>query len=150
MSDVVEKLLEVITEEAAAAFKPLYAEILSLRQRLEKAEATLGNKTAVVDYLAGGDDSDLARCRASEAYMSNALDRELELHEQTRKQLEAANARADAMHEALAFYADPFQYQVERGFVPNSDEWTAVPDFYDELNFGETAAAAIRAMPKEG
>lgn len=70
--------LDDLCQEAAA-------EIKRLREKSERGP--------VFDYLVGGDTSELARCQASEAYMSGALDRELEFHEETRQQLAASESK---------------------------------------------------------
>lgn len=60
---------------------------------IAELQAELGYKNnAISDYILGDDNSELARAKASEAYMGGVLGRELELHEQTRKQLAAAES----------------------------------------------------------
>ena len=49
----------------------------------------------------------------------------------------------DGLREALEFYADPW-----KAIKNSADPDAHVPDFYDELEFGETARKAL-AAPKE-
>ncbi len=51
--------------------------------------------------------------------------------------LVAQEARARKLVEALAFYADPSKAKDEYG------DPVRIPDFYNELDFGETARAAL-------
>lgn len=51
----------------------------------------------------------------------------------------------ERLREALEFYADPWEWQKR----PENEEWlrndgaTQVPDFYSEMEFGDTAKAAL-------
>jgi hypothetical protein len=47
---------------------------------------------------------------------------------------------------ALEFYADPFAWKKEHD--PEND--VQVPDFYSEINFGDTAEAALALFPLKG
>ena len=47
--------------------------------------------------------------------------------------------RVQKAEEALEFYADPFNHKDENG------DDIAVPDFYDELDFGDVAKNALSA-----
>jgi hypothetical protein len=50
-----------------------------------------------------------------------------------------AMERVAALEEALRFYANPWKYK--------QSNVETVPDFYDEMDFGETARAALGEKP---
>jgi cell shape-determining protein MreC len=53
-----------------------------------------------------------------------------------RAKLKTAEAENERLRTALAFYADPYAAGAE-----------AVPDFYSELSFGDTASSALAIKP---
>lgn len=58
--------------------------------------------------------------------------------------LQAENAaqakQIEGLREALEFYADPRAKMISNGEAP---EWIRLPDFWDEMDFGETARNAL-------
>ena len=57
---------------------------------------------------------------------------------------DAAIAEVEGMAAALEFYADPWEWQDRRGIGPRHPDFEQTPDFYDELEFGKRALAAIQ------
>ncbi len=84
------------------------------------------------------DPTNIAECLLETAQDGNAADFVTLGHiKKLARAYMAQEARARTLAEALAFYADPSKAKDEYG------DPVRIPDFYNELDFGETARAAL-------